>query len=398
MHQRTIGDVAVPAVGIGEVRVATADARGIPRADLERAVTHALSHGVTFVDCADEEVAERLCGDAIRALRLRDTAIVATRVPISPSRPALETRTREPLLEALPPRYVQERIEASLRASRLETLPLAMLSLRTAWLHSPGWPDLAGTLMRLCREGKVMRWGARLDLVAAERDGRLADELSEAAALGDPFCAISIALSLCDRRGLPLLDGTVAKAKPPAPPPPQPKPSSGLILSLDDVASDPLLADPQLAALAGLVPRSPPSEESVAVTKTLPILAREPLAGGALAGTMGPGQKLAPRDDRHVDRAVLERVAVAVARLAVLVRDEPPAARSCEAALSIIERTKKTEVVATTIAELALRFVLDRGALALPRLHRNEHVASALAAIAAPPLSRSVHETIEQVF
>lgn len=392
VHQRTIGTLATSAVGIGEVRLATSDARGIPPAELERTLHHALERGLTFVEVADEEAAERMCGDAIRTFRLRDTAIVATQIG------ALEARG-EPLSGRLPPRHVQERIEASLRATRLEVLPLAMLSLRTVWLRSHAWPELAGTLDRLVREGKVLQWGARLDLAAAEREDRLADELAAAAVLGAPFSAISIAFSACDRRGLPLVDGTIARpaAAPPPPPKPRPKPA-GLILSLDDVADDPLLADPQLAAIAGLIPRAsaPAPEQDAAPAKILPILAREPLAGGALAGTIGPGMKLAPRDDRHtLDDAAKQRIAIAVARLARLVRDEPPAARSCEAAQEILERSSRPEdVEASSLAELALRFILDRGALPLPRLHRREHVATATTAIAAALLSSALHEQI----
>ena len=385
MHQRTIDGIAVSAVGIGELRLATAELRGVQ--DIERTLHHALASNLSFVDIADEEIAEQMVGQAIRALRLRDSAIVATRVPAL----AAVAGPRAGLPDRLPPGHVQQRIEASLRATRLDALPLAMLPLSTAWLSSKAWPDLAGTCAKLVREGKVLRWGARLDLAAADREGRLDEELSLAASLREPFCALSIALSACDRRGLPLLEGVIAK--PPPPPKPRPKPA-GLIVSLDDVADDPLLADPALAALVGRVPAANADAVTTEPMKSLPVLAREPLAGGALAGSLGPGMKLSPRDDRSaIDHATLTRIAVAAAHLAPLVRDVPPAARSCEAALAVLERGKRPDhVEARTLAELALRFVLDRGALALPRLHRRDHVAAALGAIVAPPLSSAVHE------
>jgi diketogulonate reductase-like aldo/keto reductase len=115
---------------------------------------------------------------------------------------------------------------------------------------------------------------------------------------------------------------------------------------------------------------------------------------------IGPGGKLAPRDDRNaLDDAARTRIAVAVAKLARLVRDEPPAARSCDAARSVFEQLGRPEhVEAVTVAELALRFVLDRGVLALPRLHRREHVAPALGAMAALPLSKNVHDRIDEIF
>jgi aryl-alcohol dehydrogenase-like predicted oxidoreductase len=162
------------------------------------------------------------------------------------------------------------------------------------------------------------------------------------------------------------------------------------------MADDPLLSDPQLAALAGLIPRTPGPDEPAAPAKILPILAREPLAGGALAGTIGPGMKLAPRDERHaLDAKALETIAIAIAKLAKLVRDEPPAARSCEAALSILEQSKRPDhVEAKTMPELALRYVLDRGALALPRLHRHEYVTPAIVSLVATPLSVFVTERI----
>lgn len=383
VHQRTLAGVETSAIGFGDFRLATADARNVT--DIERTLHHALASNLTFIDVAEEDIAERMIGDAVRALRLRDTAMVATRVPAL----AMPAGPRDPLPERLPPGHVLQRVESSLRATRLDALPLVMLSLSTAWLTSRAWPELAGMCARLVREGKVLRWGARLDLAAADREGRLDEELGAAAVLRDPFCAISIAFSACDRRGLPLLEGT---AKPAAPPKPKPR-SSGLLVSLDDVADGDLLADPQLAALMGRVPSMPPAQPDEPV-RSLPILAREPLAGGALAGTIGPGMKLALRDDRRaLDDATLERIAVAVATLAQLVRDEPAAARSCEAAQAALgKRVEHLEAI--TLAELALRFVLDRGALALPRLHRREYVATALGAIVSPPLSSAVHERL----
>jgi diketogulonate reductase-like aldo/keto reductase len=48
-----------------------------------------------------------------------------------------------------------------------------------------------------------------------------------------------------------------------------------------------------------------------------------------------------------------------------------------------------------TLAELALRFVLDAGAVALPRLHRREHLVETMLATAAPPLPRDLTENLD---
>jgi diketogulonate reductase-like aldo/keto reductase len=121
------------------------------------------------------------------------------------------------------------------------------------------------------------------------------------------------------------------------------------------------------------------------------ILARRPLAGGALAGELAPGRKLLRGDDRV--NLPLEKLAVGATKLAAFTKREPPAARSCAAAREQLEKNERPEFIeCTTVAELALRWVIDRGAIALPRLHRREHVAEAVAAAAAPPLSIQIPE------
>lgn len=324
MRTLPIGERTVTAVGCGDVRLETAAARGVDAREVERAVSYALERGVTFIDAADEEAAERLCGDAVRALRLRDRATIACRVPPVAPRPGAPAR--DVLPERLPAAYVQQRIEASLRATRLDVLPLVWLPLQAAWRASSAWPDLAGACARLVREGKVMHWGAFVD-----------------AELGD---------------------------------------------------------EPWLAALA--VPYSlleRPSFES-----KLPLVARRPLAGGVLAGVIGPGVRLAPRDDRRapdgsLDEAALERSAIAAAKLAPLVEHVPPAARSCDAARALVERGRRPpHVEALTAAELALRYVIDRGAIALPRLHHREHIDEAIIAATAPPISSTLRDRLDELF
>ena len=139
--------------------------------------------------------------------------------------------------------------------------------------------------------------------------------------------------------------------------------------------------------------RSSPAGESGSIERKATtdklLLAQRPLAGGALAGALGPGAKLAIKDDRlDVDDAMLVRYAVMAARLAPYVKQVPASARSCEAARGYLEQGVRPErVECETLAELALRWVIDRGALALPRLHRKEHVLEAVGAGMAAPLA-----------
>jgi aryl-alcohol dehydrogenase-like predicted oxidoreductase len=352
-----IGDTTVSAVGVGDVSLATADARGIYAGDVERALHVALEAGITFVECADEPDAERVVGAALRTLRMRDTVVVATHV-------------------AAPLQALQERVEASLRATRLDVLPLVLVEMQRAWYGAREWPEFAGALARLEREGKVQRWGMQWSRV-------------------DQW-----------------------HADPDAPPPPPP-PTSGLLVvgSLDGLP--PFSAD-AMAALAEFSPSEPPAPpadpsapqpappfvaaavacSACTAWPELPagtmLLARAPLAGGALAGRLGPGGKLALRDDRRsLSDDALDRIALGMARLAPLVRHEPPPARATEAARGECERgVRPDDVEAATVAELALRYVIDAGAIALPRLHRAEHVAEAIAAAAAPPLSAELRERI----
>ena len=339
VKQLALADTTITMLGLGDVSLATSEARNVPASDVQRALHEALSLGITLVDCAPD--AESVCGEAVRALRLRDRVIVATRI-------ATSANVRE----------LQARVEDSLRGTRLEALPLAWLP--SQLLASRAWLELQGACLRLVREGKVQRWG--IEVLGDER-ARLATppeppptpkpsslvSLFEAVAapappkpapaIGEPFVAIATTLSLCDRAALPLLEAK------------------------------------------------------------LPMLARAPLAGGALAGRLGPGAKLALRDDRGLDDATLERIAVTVAKLARFVRDDPPAARSCDAARAIVERVPRVpNLEAITVAELALRWVIDRGACALPRLHRHEHLAAAIAAASAPPLSAELVARIDELF
>lgn len=98
---------------------------------------------VVVVDAAFDRAIETIVGDTVRALRLRDRAIVATRVGVRPLHPAA----------------VQADVEASLRATRLDAIPLALLRWDDRTFYEKIWPEVRAALARMVREGKVLRWG-----------------------------------------------------------------------------------------------------------------------------------------------------------------------------------------------------------------------------------------------
>ena len=71
-------------------------------------------------------------------------------------------------------------------------------------------------------------------------------------------------------------------------------------------------------------------------------------------------------------------------------RTLPPAATSTESGRSYTQKhPRREDAAAGTLAELALRYVIDTGSIALPRLHRNETVIDSFMALTAPPLPDS---------
>ncbi|MBA3455667.1 MAG: aldo/keto reductase [Deltaproteobacteria bacterium] len=339
MRTRSIVGSTVTAIGCGDVSLGIAASRGVDRRELERALHEALTLGISLIDVHDEDDSERLVGDAVRTLRLRDRAVVTTRITARTSTPGFEVR--DVLHEKLPAAYVQERVESSLRMTRLDVIPLAQLPVRGSWIATRGWSELRATCERLVSEGKVLGWGA------------IVEELEPAPRPRDP--------------------------EEPIPPP-----------AAHGLAHEPWLTALQLTY--NLCDRRADSLISLALERKLVVLARRPLAGGTLAGAIGPGGRLTPRDDRNdIDPDTLDRIALHIARLAPLVRTTPPAAGSTADSRAILDRGKRPDnVEATTLAELALRYVVDRGVIALPRLHRHEHIPSLWMAMSAPPLSADV--------
>ncbi len=317
--------------GAGDLSLAIAADRGVDAREVERALHHALELGLCVVDVHPGELdAEKLAATTVRALRARDRVVITTTVPLVPLRPGGPPR-RDVLPDQLPARYVVDHIESVLRATRLDALPLVQLPLNPIWRHSSAWSELAGTCARMIHEGKALGFAARFTTVDAK------DEDTRALATDPMFAALSVIFSLCERSVEPLLS-----------------------------------------------------------TIKVPVLARRPLAGGALAGTLGPGMKFPPRDDRQdLDEPTLEKIAVTAARLAPELAIRPPAATSCDAAKAVLERGKRPEQLEVrTEAELALRYVMNRGAIALPRLHRHAHVLDTVMAASAPPLTPALLDRI----
>jgi aryl-alcohol dehydrogenase-like predicted oxidoreductase len=420
--------LAARSIGAGDVSLTRSAARGIDAHDLARATAATLEAGIDVVDIAPEDDSERLVGDVLRALRLRDRALPITRVPALAATPATPGTTRDLLRERLPLRYLVDRIERTLRAIRLDALPVALVELHGSWRDSPTWPEFVDGCARLVRDGKVLAYGAYIDRI----DDQAASLLEESW-----LVAMSIPYSLCERAAEPLItralelrvktDDAKPTDKPAAPPALDADPTLAAAAASDpniamllatsmetgkpaSLASPPSrnysLVDPLLAAndpvVAAALARDPKLAAALGISlprgaaRDIAILARRPLAGAALAGTLGPGVKLRKDDDRALDRETLERIALGVAKLAALVKDTPPAARSSESAKAQLERNRRRDdVECQNLPELALRFAIDHGTIPLPRLHRPEHITDALAATIAPPLPKSSTENLD---
>ncbi|HEY1558423.1 MAG TPA: hypothetical protein VGF94_26545 [Kofleriaceae bacterium] len=130
MRSRTLGvdGPVVTCVGCGEVSLARAAARGIAARDVEAALGEAIERGVTIVEVADEEAAQRLVGETVRSLRARDRVVVACHVPA-------QLKLAKP-------------VEAALRALRLEPPGLWLLDGELP-------PEVAGAARDLEHAGKI---------------------------------------------------------------------------------------------------------------------------------------------------------------------------------------------------------------------------------------------------
>lgn len=348
---RTVTVVGLGARGLG------GGLRGLEPEDVARVVPAAIEMGCTLVDVSPAWADSlKVTGEAVRGLRARDRVCVACAVPplsaksslagaIAAATPSsaliIPVSTKKPAglaaARAMPPGYVQKMVEDALRALRLDALPLAWLGgWRDAWLDEKVWPELLGTLMRLVREGKVLAWG----VVAPD------DAPGDAVrAVGEPWvAAVSTRYSLFDRTAGESLLPAAAKAE-------------------------------------------------------VAVIAREPLARGALGGEIGPTVRFPPEDERRKwSEERLSSIVPDLARLAALVARTPPAASSTDDGRALLDRMKRGEdVTCATVAELALRYAIDTPGItaATVGLRTIEHLAIALGAADGAPLPARVREVLD---
>lgn len=325
---RTVGEL-----GLGGRALARP---GDPRERL-RLLCDALEAGVDLVDVAPGwGDAEALAGEAIRATRGRDRVVLATRVPAPPARP--DAPVGGGLDDQLPAAWVQRSVEASLRATRLDVLPLVQLAgaagWRDGWIGAPAWPALRGAMERLVREGKVLWWGLVLPDDADQGD------VAFGAALGEEIVAtVQAAYNVFRRAAAPRL------------------------------------------GLAG--------ERGVGV------LVRSPLAGGALTGAHRPGD---PVDAALAARVARLAALVGRAPPLAVATDE---ARAITQEIAWERRYtgdgSVSRVEVDDLVELALRFVLDRPiAAALPSTIDPAHLARNLAVADGRRLSAELAAAVKQ--
>ena len=202
MRTHSLAGSTVTAIGCGDVSLGIAASRGVDRRECERALHEALTLGISLIEVHDEDDSERLVGDAVRSLRLRDRTTVVTRVPMRVSTPGFHVN--DVLHERLPATYVQERVETSLRMTRLDVIPLVQLPIRGSWIATRGWSELRATCERLVSEGKVIAWGAIIDeLEPAPRPRDPEEPIPPPAAHGlahEPWlAALQLTFNLCNR-------------------------------------------------------------------------------------------------------------------------------------------------------------------------------------------------------
>ncbi|MEZ4404133.1 MAG: aldo/keto reductase [Kofleriaceae bacterium] len=283
MDLRTLGasGLSVTALGLG-TRGHRAGLRDTEPGDVDRAIRGAIDGGCRLIDCgAAWGESERVVGAAVRDRRAADATVVTTHVTIAGGL-------------GLAPAPVERAVEASLRATRLEVLPLVWLDgWRDQWLVDPRWAELADTLARLIRAGKALAWGAGVD-----------DPGEAVGVVGaGVIAAVAAPFSLIDRR-----------------------------------------------AAAALVP--------AAQAAGVAVVARAPLGGDVLAGELGPGVRFRHDDERgrYLPPALLA-ASVTVAGLARFTRHVPPAAAASEPGRARLDGLRRhPEVVHATVAELAVAY------------------------------------------
>jgi len=119
------------------------------------------------------------------------------------------------------------------------------------------------------------------------------------------------------------------------------------------------------------------------------ILARVPLASGLLSGKMSPGSQFAKDDHRNFNR-----------HGEAFDRGETFSGVDFETGLSAVEQLKKLVPSGTSLAQFALRWILDFPAVtcAIPGAKRPAQVTDNIAASALPPLSKASLKRIGNLY
>jgi len=174
-----------------------------------RALRQALDRGINYFDTAlsyGGGHSEKLIGRLARASK--QDIIISTKIP-----PKNKCRFAEgipPLSEAFPPQWIVRCVEQSLRNLSVGCLTIEKFHTWTdEWLADALWPEVAQTLERLKKEGKIRFFGvsirngnpqSALKLAASG----LADEIQAVFNIFEPDAADAL-LPLCRRKGVALV-------------------------------------------------------------------------------------------------------------------------------------------------------------------------------------------------
>lgn len=167
-----------------------------------RVIGEAIDRGVNVIDTAPYlGDSEQLCGQTLRELHAWEKVLLVSKLPPASEDAALKDLLaddngiayRDPVPKIWSPAYLEDRVERSLRATKLEVIPLMLLEgWHDSWLRSTAWPEVHGTLVRLQRRGKVLHWGLQLPASAIPHTAKILDE-PLITAIAAPYCLWSAA-------------------------------------------------------------------------------------------------------------------------------------------------------------------------------------------------------------
>lgn len=151
-----------------------------------RVIGEAIDRGVNVLDTAPYlGDSEQLCGQTLRELHAWEKVLLVSKLPPASAEAALKdllfddngVAYRDPVPKIWSPAYLEDRVERSLRATKLEVIPLMLLEgWHDSWLRSTAWPEVQGTLVRLQRRGKVLHWGLQVPAAAIAHTAKILDE------------------------------------------------------------------------------------------------------------------------------------------------------------------------------------------------------------------------------